>query len=134
MKTGMLLDITVHRVPMHCDFRKHGVTANGSLSSKPHVKRRDGGPGHAMTASCSGPQEGLSQESEYFASQSWPLPHSLMVAHTAEYAGGEMRPCDAEIADAKWFSLDALPQLRGPVSISRQLIDATVARPAADQL
>jgi NAD+ diphosphatase len=65
---------------------------------------------------------------EYFASQSWPFPHSLMVAFTAEYAGGEMRPCDEEIAEARWFSLDALPQLPGPVSISRQLIDATITK------
>jgi NAD+ diphosphatase len=64
----------------------------------------------------------------YFSSQSWPFPHSLMIAFTAEYAGGDMRPCDAEIADAKWFSLDALPQLPSPVSISRKLIDATIAR------
>jgi NAD+ diphosphatase len=65
---------------------------------------------------------------KYFASQSWPFPHSLMIAYTAQYAGGEARPCDAEIADVKWFSIDALPQLPGPVSISRKLIDATVAR------
>ncbi len=64
----------------------------------------------------------------YFASQSWPFPHSLMIAFNAEYAGGDMRPCDAEIADAKWFSLDALPQLPSPISISRKLIEATVAR------
>jgi NAD+ diphosphatase len=65
----------------------------------------------------------------YFASQSWPFPHSLMIAFNAEYLSGEARPCDAEIADVKWFAIDALPQLPGPVSISRQLIDATVARP-----
>jgi NAD+ diphosphatase len=64
----------------------------------------------------------------YFASQSWAFPHSLMIAYNAEYAGGEMRPCDEEIADARWFTLDALPQLPSPVSISRHLIDATVAR------
>lgn len=64
----------------------------------------------------------------YFASQSWPFPHSLMIAYTAEYAGGEMRPCDDEIADARWFALDALPALPTGVSISRRLIDATVAR------
>jgi len=64
----------------------------------------------------------------YFASQSWAFPHSLMIAYNAEYAGGEMRPCDDEIADAKWFTLDALPQLPSPVSISRKLIDATIAR------
>ena len=67
----------------------------------------------------------------YFASQSWAFPHSLMIAYTAEYAGGEMRPCDDEIADARWFSLGALPQLPSPVSISRKLIDATIARLSA---
>lgn len=65
---------------------------------------------------------------KYFASQSWPFPHSLMIAYTAEYAGGDMHPCDEEIVDARWFALDALPQLPSPVSIARQLIDATVAR------
>ena len=65
---------------------------------------------------------------KYFASQSWAFPHSLMIAYNAEYASGEMRPCDEEIADARWFTLDTLPQLPSPVSISRHLIDATVAR------
>ena len=46
----------------------------------------------------------------------------------AEYAGGDMRPNDPEIADAQWFTLDALPPLPSSVSISRHLIDATVAR------
>jgi NAD+ diphosphatase len=64
----------------------------------------------------------------YFASQSWPFPHSLMIAFTAEYASGDMRPSDPEIADAQWFALDALPQLPSPVSIARRLIDATVAK------
>ena len=69
----------------------------------------------------------------YFASQSWPFPNSLMIAFNAEYVSGEARPCDAEIADVKWFSLDALPQLPGPVSISRQLINATIACLSARQ-
>ncbi|HSU45126.1 MAG TPA: NADH pyrophosphatase, partial [Casimicrobiaceae bacterium] len=64
----------------------------------------------------------------YFASQSWSFPHSLMIAYTAHYAGGELRPDASEIADARWFSLDALPDLPSPVSIARQLIDSTVAR------
>jgi NAD+ diphosphatase len=64
----------------------------------------------------------------YFASQSWPFPHSLMIAFNAEYSSGEAHPCDPEIAEVKWFSVDALPQLPGPVSISRHLIDATIAR------
>jgi len=67
----------------------------------------------------------------YFASQSWPFPHSLMIAYTAEYAGGDMRPCDDEIADAQWFPHDALPQMPPSISISRRLIEATVARLAA---
>ena len=64
----------------------------------------------------------------YFASQSWAFPHSLMIAYTAEYAGGELRPEEAEIADARWFALDALPLLPSHVSIARRLIDATVER------
>jgi NAD+ diphosphatase len=64
----------------------------------------------------------------YFGSQSWAFPHSLMIAYTAEYAGGDIRLEDAEIADARWFALDALPPLPPNVSIARRLIDATVAR------
>ncbi len=64
----------------------------------------------------------------YFASQSWAFPHSLMIAYTAEYAGGDIRLEDDEIADAQWFTLDALPPLPPNVSISRRLIDSTVAR------
>ncbi len=64
----------------------------------------------------------------YFASQSWAFPHSLMIAYTAEYAGGDIRLEDAEIADARWFAVDSLPPLPPNVSIARRLIDATVAR------
>ena len=39
----------------------------------------------------------------YFASQSWSFPHSLMIAYTARYAGGELRPDGTEIADVRWF-------------------------------
>ena len=69
---------------------------------------------------------------EYFASQSWPFPHSLMIAFTAHYAGGELRPDPAEIADARWFALDALPDLPSPMSIARRLIDSTVSRLARE--
>ena len=62
----------------------------------------------------------------YFASQSWAFPHSLMIAYTARYAGGELRPDPAEIADVRWFPIDALPNLPTPVSIARRLIDTTV--------
>jgi len=64
----------------------------------------------------------------YFGSQSWPFPNSLMIAFTAEYAGGEVRADPAELADARWFPIDALPQMPPRLSIARALIDATVAR------
>ena len=64
----------------------------------------------------------------YFGSQSWAFPHSLMIAFTAEYAGGELRCEDAEIAEARWFPADALPALPPSVSIARRLIDETARR------
>ena len=64
----------------------------------------------------------------YFGSQPWPFPHSLMVAFTAEYAGGELRPDGVEIAEAGWFDPDSLPQLPGTISISRRLIDTVAGR------
>ena len=64
----------------------------------------------------------------YFASQSWAFPHSLMIAFTAEYAGGEIRCEDAEIAEARWFPADALPARPPSLSIARRLIDATATR------
>lgn len=64
----------------------------------------------------------------YFASQSWSFPHSLMIAYTARYAGGELRPDPLEIADVRWFGVGALPPLPSTVSIARRLIDTTVAQ------
>jgi NAD+ diphosphatase len=64
----------------------------------------------------------------YFGSQSWSFPHSLMIAFTAEHAGGELAPDGTEIADAQWFAPEAVPKLPPSVSIARRLIDATVAR------
>ena len=61
----------------------------------------------------------------YFASQSWPFPGSLMLAFTAEYAGGELALERSEIAEARWFGPgDPLPELSPRQSISRALIDA----------
>lgn len=64
----------------------------------------------------------------YFASQSWAFPHSLMIAYTATWAGGEIRIDDEEIAEARWFHVDDLPKLPMSVSIARRLIDATATR------
>jgi NAD+ diphosphatase len=64
----------------------------------------------------------------YYASQSWSFPHSLMIAFTAEYAGGDIRCDDSEIAEARWFDADALPPRPPSLSIARRLIDDTAAR------
>lgn len=64
---------------------------------------------------------------QYFRSQSWPFPHSLMVAFTCHYQSGVIAPQPGEIEDARWFSMNDLPMLPHPVSVARQLIDATLA-------
>ena len=64
----------------------------------------------------------------YFASQSWSFPHSLMIAFTAEYAGGEIHCDDSEIAEARWFDAAALPPRPPSLSIARRLIDTTAER------
>ncbi|WP_205833033.1 NAD(+) diphosphatase [Azohydromonas caseinilytica] len=64
----------------------------------------------------------------YFGSQSWPFPHSLMVAFTAEWAGGEIVPQPDEIEDAGWYPLDALPGIPPRFSIAGFLIRDTVER------
>lgn len=64
----------------------------------------------------------------YFGSQPWPFPHSLMVAFTAAYAGGELTLDDGELAHADWFAADQLPPVPPPMSIARRLIDDFVAR------
>jgi len=64
----------------------------------------------------------------YFGSQPWPFPHSLMVAFTADYAGGEVRPDGVEIEEARWFDPEDLPKLPGSISISRRLIDTVAGR------
>ena len=67
------------------------------------------------------------RDPRYFGSQSWPFPHSLMIAFTAEYAGGDVRCDPSEIAEARWFGPgDALPELSPKQSISRALIDANL--------
>ncbi|MFC5477289.1 NAD(+) diphosphatase [Massilia suwonensis] len=61
----------------------------------------------------------------YFASQSWPFPHSLMIAFTADYAGGEIRVDPTEIAEARWFGPnDEWPERVPHISVSSVLVDA----------
>lgn len=64
----------------------------------------------------------------YFASQSWPFPHSLMIAYTAEYAGGDIVLDATEIAEARWFGPeDGLPPVPPlGLSIAGHLIHANL--------
>lgn len=68
----------------------------------------------------------------YFGSQPWPFPDSLMIAFTAEYAGGDVRPDPRELTDAGWFRVDAMPAVPPRLSIARALIDAWVRRRGGD--
>lgn len=63
----------------------------------------------------------------YFGSQPWPFPNGLMVAFVADHLDGDLRPDPVEIEDARWFRLDALPQLPSALSIARWMLDAAVA-------
>ncbi|MBV7482902.1 NAD(+) diphosphatase [Bordetella sp. BOR01] len=64
---------------------------------------------------------------QYFGSQSWPFPHSLMIAFTAEYAGGEIRLQADEIAEARWYGPgDPLPDIPMHESIAGRLVRANL--------
>jgi NAD+ diphosphatase len=65
---------------------------------------------------------------QYFGSQPWPFPNSLMIGFTATYDAGEISLNDAEIEDAGWFTVDSLPPLPGKISIARKLIDSFVEK------
>jgi NAD+ diphosphatase len=60
----------------------------------------------------------------YFGSQSWPFPSTIMLGFVARYAGGELHPDGEEIVTADWFARGDLPDIPGPGSISRRIIDA----------
>jgi NAD+ diphosphatase len=64
----------------------------------------------------------------YYRSQPWPFPHSLMLGFHARYSRGALACDGVEIAEADWFSPEDLPQLPGPISIARWLIDDWIAR------
>lgn len=64
---------------------------------------------------------------QYFASQPWPFPHSLMIAYVCDWESGELRPQAGEIEDAGWFDVERLPRLPSRISIARRLIDHAVA-------
>jgi NAD+ diphosphatase len=67
----------------------------------------------------------------YFGSQPWPYPHQMMVGFTCNWKSGEIHIDPDEIADARWFTRSAMPQIPPPMSISRQLIDSYLRAGAA---
>jgi NAD+ diphosphatase len=62
----------------------------------------------------------------YLGSQSWPFPNSLMLGFHAEYHSGDIVCQEGEIADARWFRYDDLPNVPPATAISRWLIDTFI--------
>lgn len=60
---------------------------------------------------------------QYFGSQPWPFPNSLMVGFTAKYAGGEIKVDGEEIVDAKWFDASEVSKFPSKISIASELVD-----------
>ncbi len=70
---------------------------------------------------------------EYFSSQPWPFPGSLMIAFTAEYAAGTVVPDREEIDEIGWFAPGELPEeLPGSLSVARRLIEWFVSEYGTD--
>jgi NAD+ diphosphatase len=67
---------------------------------------------------------------QYVASQPWPMPRSLMLGFSAHAVNVTLTPDGAEIAKARWFARDEIPEavasgalrLPGPASIAFRLI------------
>ena len=59
----------------------------------------------------------------YFTSQPWPYPCGLMVGFYADYAGGEIKLQQSELAYGGWFNRHNLPTIPEKLSLARMLID-----------
>jgi len=62
----------------------------------------------------------------YLGSQCWPFPSQVMVGFVADFVSGEIRVDRQELADARWFPVDDLPQLPPKRSIARYILDTTL--------
>ncbi|VEG92534.1 NAD(+) diphosphatase [Legionella spiritensis] len=61
---------------------------------------------------------------QYFGSQPWPFPDSLMIAFEADYDSGEIVIDDVEIKEAGWYDINNLPGMpSSSKSIARVMID-----------
>jgi NAD+ diphosphatase len=68
-------------------------------------------------------------EPQWFGSQSWAFPHSLMLGFTAEWASGDVVADLTELEDVQWFTRERLPVLPPPASIALRL----TSRPQPDR-
>lgn len=61
----------------------------------------------------------------YIASQSWPFPHSLMIAFKSKWISGDIVVDKTEIEDARWFKKDEIPMALpwAGMSIARVIIE-----------
>ena len=58
----------------------------------------------------------------YMSSQPWPFPSNLMIAFHAEYDSGDIQLQVEEIADARFFKFDQLPEIPFKGSIAHAMI------------
>ncbi|WP_343862318.1 NAD(+) diphosphatase [Aliiglaciecola litoralis] len=65
---------------------------------------------------------------QYFNSQPWPFPHSLMMGFLAEHDSGEIEVDGNEILEAHWYDIDEMPSIPPNISIAGKLIAETVKR------
>ena len=62
------------------------------------------------------------EDIEYFGSQSWPFPNSLMIGCICKYKSGEIKVDENEIVKAKWFKKEEIEQPPSEISIFSRLI------------
>ena len=62
------------------------------------------------------------EDIEYFGSQSWPFPNSLMIGCICKYKSGEINVDGNEILDAKWFKKEEIENPPSDISIFSKLI------------
>jgi NAD+ diphosphatase len=66
---------------------------------------------------------------QYYSSQAWPFPNSLMLGFTAQYVSGNIDTEADELEDANWFAVDDLPTtFPGNISISQWLLNDFIER------
>lgn len=63
----------------------------------------------------------------YTGSQSWPFPDQFMIAFHADWESGEIQVDPRELAEAAWFSPDALPSIPPAGTVARRLIDEALS-------